>query len=117
MKAMEKNRVRKNSRMLRQVAILNRVVREGLQRCPLSKDLKEMRESPMVIPGIRVLQAQKPRQRSWSTLGTKRRERLKGSHGVRGVGGEVSREICVGAKGINYIGFMGHCKEFRFYFE
>lgn len=103
--------------MLRQVAILNRVVREGTQRCRLSKDLKEMKESAMVIPGIRVLQAQKPGQRSWSILGTKRPQRLKGSDGVGGVGGEVSREICVGAKGINYIGFMGHCKEFGFYFE
>lgn len=95
----------------------NRVIREGLQRCPLSKDLKETRESAMVIPGVRVLQAQKPGQKSWSILGTKRPERLKGSHGVEGVGGEVSREVCVGAKCINYIGFMGHCKEFGFYFE
>lgn len=40
----KQNRVGKNSRMLWQVAILNRVVREGL-RCLLSKDLKTVRES------------------------------------------------------------------------
>lgn len=39
-------------------ALLNRVVREGVRRCHLTKNLK-VRESAMMIPGGRVLKAQK----------------------------------------------------------
>lgn len=68
----------------------------------MSNDWKGMRESAMVITGQRVLQAQKPGQRSWSTPGTRWPDRL--------AGGRVAREVCVEAKGIDYIGFRGHYK-------
>lgn len=83
--------------MLGQVAILNRVVKEGLRRCHLSNDLKEVRKSATVISGGRVPGHKKqPGQWSWSILGTRRPERLKGSQLGESNRKGVKRGMCGG---------------------